>query len=62
MAGIGQLSEANRSHQVMGPTSETYRYIVRSAGVRSGDALIEGTRIGVHEVIACFRTAKRLRR
>jgi uncharacterized protein (DUF433 family) len=31
--------------------SETYRYITRLPGVRSGNAIIEGTRIGVHDVI-----------
>jgi len=34
----------------------SYRYIVRRAGVRSGHAIIEGTRIGVHDVIAMIRT------
>jgi len=29
----------------MGPISETYRYIVRSARVRSGNPIVEGTRI-----------------
>jgi uncharacterized protein (DUF433 family) len=36
------------------PTS--YRYIVRRAGVRSGNAIVEGTRIGVHDVAAMIRT------
>ena len=34
----------------------SYRYIVRRAGVRSGHAVIEGTRIGVHDVVAMIRT------
>lgn len=34
----------------------SYRYIVRRAGVRSGYAIIEGTRIGVHDVVAMVRT------
>ena len=34
----------------------SYRYIVRLAGVRSGNAIIEGTRIGVHDVVAMIRT------
>ena len=34
----------------------SYRYIVRRAGVRSGHAIIEGTRIGVHDVVAMTRT------
>ena len=32
--------------------SASYRYIVRSTGVRGGHARAEGTRIGVHDVIA----------
>lgn len=34
----------------------SYRYIVRRAGVRSGNAIVEGTRIGVHDVVAMIRT------
>lgn len=34
----------------------SYRYIVRRAGVRSGQAIVEGTRIGVHDVVAMTRT------
>ena len=30
----------------------SYRYIVQRAGVRSGHAIVEGTRIGVHDVVA----------
>jgi uncharacterized protein (DUF433 family) len=31
--------------------SQSYRYIVRSPDVRGGHARVEGTRIGVHDVI-----------
>ena len=31
--------------------STSYRYIVRSSDVRGGNARVEGTRIGVHDVI-----------
>jgi uncharacterized protein (DUF433 family) len=34
----------------------SYRHIVRRAGVRSGHAIVEGTRIGVHDVAAMIRT------
>jgi uncharacterized protein (DUF433 family) len=34
----------------------SYRYIVRRAGVRSGHAMVEGTRIGVHDVVAMTKT------
>jgi len=29
-----------------------YRYIVKVTGTRSGHAIVEGTRIGVHDVVA----------
>lgn len=32
----------------------TYRYITQIPGVRSGRAIIEGTRIAVHDVVAQF--------
>ena len=35
----------------METTSPSYRYIVRSPDIRGGHARIEGTRIGVHDVI-----------
>ena len=34
----------------------SYRYIVRRAGVRSGYPVVEGTRIGVHDVVAMAKT------
>ena len=34
----------------------SYRYIVRRAGVRSGHAIVEGTRVGVHDVVAMIKT------
>lgn len=46
----------------MTPTSPAlatgYRYITREAGVRSGNAIIEGTRIGVHDVIGLLQTGE----
>lgn len=42
----------------MGPISETYRYIVRSAAVRNGNAVVEGTRIGVHDVIGLLQNGE----
>jgi uncharacterized protein (DUF433 family) len=42
----------------MGPISETYRYIVRSAGVRSGNPMVEGTRIAVHDVIGLLQNGE----
>ena len=42
----------------MGAVSETYRYIVRSAGVRSGNPVVENTRIGVHDVIGLLQNGE----
>ena len=35
-------------------TATNYRYIVKTEGVRGDSARIEGTRIGVHDVVAYF--------
>jgi uncharacterized protein (DUF433 family) len=35
-----------------------YRYITRQPGVRGGHALIEGTRIGVHDVISLLQNGE----
>ena len=32
-------------------TTEGYKYLVRILGVRSGNTIVEGTRIGVHDVV-----------
>jgi uncharacterized protein (DUF433 family) len=42
----------------MGQPSETYRYIKRSPGIRSGNPIVEGTRIGVHDVIALLQNGE----
>ena len=42
----------------MNPISETYRYIVRSTGVRSGNPIVEGTRIAVHDVIGSLQNGE----
>lgn len=42
----------------MGPISETYRYIVRSAGVRGGNPIVESTRIAVHDVIGLLQNGE----
>ena len=35
-----------------------YRYITRQAGVRGGHAIIEGTRVGVHDVIGLLQNGE----
>ncbi len=42
----------------MGLTSESYRYIVRSSDIRSGNPIVEGTRIGVHDVIGLLQNGE----
>jgi uncharacterized protein (DUF433 family) len=42
----------------MAKTSETYRYITRKADVRGGHAIVEGTRIGVHDVIGLLQNGE----
>jgi uncharacterized protein (DUF433 family) len=43
-----------------GPSASgtAYRYIARQTGVRSGHAFIEGTRIGVHDVIGLLQNGE----
>ncbi len=38
--------------------SSGYRYIASVPGIRSGQAIVEGTRIGVHDVIALLQTGE----
>lgn len=42
----------------MTSTSTSYRYIVQSAGVRGGKPSVEGTRIGVHDVIGLLQNGE----
>lgn len=42
----------------MSSTSTGYRYIVRAPGVRGGNAIVEGTRIGVHDVIGLLQNGE----
>jgi len=35
-----------------------YRYITRLPGVRGGNAIIEGTRVGVHDVISLLQNGE----
>jgi uncharacterized protein (DUF433 family) len=38
--------------------STGYRYIVTVPGVRGGNAIVEGTRIGVHDVIGLLQNGE----
>ena len=38
--------------------STSYRYLTRVPGVRSGNTIIEGTRIGVHDVVGLLQNGE----
>jgi uncharacterized protein (DUF433 family) len=38
--------------------STSYRYIIHHTGVRGGNAIVEGTRIGVHDVIGLLHNGE----
>jgi uncharacterized protein (DUF433 family) len=42
----------------MATVAENYRYITRTPGIRGGYARIEGTRIGVHDVIGLLQNGE----
>lgn len=42
----------------MATVTEGYRYISRTPGVRGGTAAIEGTRIGVHDIIGLLQNGE----
>ena len=44
--------------RAMASATETYRYITRKPGVRGGNAIIEGTRIGVHDVTGLLQNGE----
>ena len=39
-------------------SATAYRYIVKKRGVRGGNAVVEGTRIGVHDVIGLLQNGE----
>ncbi|MDP2627646.1 MAG: DUF433 domain-containing protein [Candidatus Rokubacteria bacterium] len=42
----------------MSTIERSYRYIVRTPGVRGGNARVEGTRVAVHDVIGLLQTGE----
>jgi len=42
----------------MSTVEKSYRYITRTPGVRGGNACVEGTRIGVHDVIGLLQNGE----
>jgi uncharacterized protein (DUF433 family) len=42
----------------MTTVSEGYKYITRTPGIRGGTARVEGTRIGVHDVIGLLQNGE----
>src|SRR5258705_6021475 len=51
------LSSASEPEAAAKP-SPGYAYITRVPGIRSGNAIIEGTRIGVHDVIGLLQNGE----
>jgi uncharacterized protein (DUF433 family) len=46
----------------MSSVSEAWRYIVHRPGVRSGNAIVENTRIAVHDVIGLLESGETIAR
>ena len=42
----------------MGSVSQSYRYIIRTAGVRGGNPAVEGTCVAVHDVIGLLQNGE----
>jgi len=42
----------------MATVAENYRYLTRTPGLRGGRARVEGTRIGVHDVIGLLQNGE----
>jgi len=42
----------------MTPATESYRYITRQADIRSGVAIVENTRIAVHDVVGLLQNGE----
>lgn len=42
----------------MSTIERSYRYIIRTPGVRGGNARVEGTRVAVHDVIGLLQTGE----
>ena len=56
---VGQLTPRGEPyHASMSSVSETWRYIGRSAGVRSGNPIVEKTWIVLHDVIGLLQNGE----
>jgi uncharacterized protein (DUF433 family) len=42
----------------MSTLERSYRYVVRTPGVRGGNPRVEGTRVAVHDVIGLLQTGE----
>jgi len=42
----------------MSTLERSYRYIIRTSGVRGGNPRVEGTRVAVHDVIGLLQTGE----
>jgi uncharacterized protein (DUF433 family) len=50
--------EKRFNYNGMATVTETYRYLTRTPGVRGGNMRVEGTRIGVHDVIGLLQNGE----
>jgi hypothetical protein len=46
---LDDVAVKHRTPQAIDSVSQSHRYIDRIAGVRNGNAAVDGTRIGVHD-------------
>lgn len=51
MRALMGLRGAASGHKVRGMAATAYRYLVNVPGVCGGKTIVEGTRIGVHDVV-----------
>ncbi len=60
VAIVGALRSAGSEGYTVGVSTiePSYRYIVRAPGVRGGHARVDGTRIGVHDVIGLLQNGE----
>ena len=52
------MEEIHRSHRDAEMMPQTYAYITREVGVRGGNPIIAGTRVGVHDVIGLLQNGE----
>ncbi len=51
-------ADTSGATEASSPAGASYRYLTRVPGVRSGNAIVDGTRIGVHDVIGLLQNGE----